>query len=400
MDIRGHGSASGVQAVKTYKRIETKLIHAGTPQPRIEGAVAMPIFQSSTFEYAGESRYDDLRYIRLNNTPNHLALHRTLSALENASAALVAASGMAIISTTLLTLLAAGDHLLAQNCLYGGTLDLLSSDFPTFGIGCSFIDGDAPQTWQAALRPNTRLIYVEAMTNPLLEVADLRAVARFARAHGLISIIDSTFATPINFNPIDAGFDLALHSATKYLNGHSDIVGGAAVGSSQLIERITHRMNHLGGSMDPHAAVLLQRGLKTLALRVRQQNRSALEIAQFLQSHRQVVKVNYPGLASHPQHGRARELFSGFGGMLSFELEGSAERADEFMHRTQLPIVAPSLGGVETLLTRPALTSHAGMSADSRRQLGISDRLIRMSVGIEATEDLIEDLAQALEASA
>ena len=384
--------------MKTYKRIETQLIHAGTPQPRIQGAVALPIFQSANFEYTGESRYDDLKYIRLNNTPNHIALHQVLSALENASAALVAASGMAIISTTLLTVLAAGDHVLAQECLYGGTHHLLTTDLPRFGIACSFIDADAPDSWAAALRPNTKAIYVEAMTNPLLEVADLRAVVRFAREHNLVSIIDSTFASPINYRPIEAGFDLALHSATKYLNGHSDIVGGAVVGGSDAIERITHKMNHLGGSMDPHAAFLLYRGLKTLALRVRQQNHSALEIAKFLAGHPAVAQVNYAGLESHRRHQRARELFAGFGGVLSFELKGSTERAEQFMHRTQIPIVAPSLGGVETLLTRPAVTSHAGMSSESRHRLGISDHLIRMSVGIEATEELIEDFSQALEA--
>ncbi len=384
--------------MKTYKRIETQLIHAGTPQPRIQGAVALPIFQSANFEYTGESRYDDLKYIRLNNTPNHIALHQVLSALENAPAALVAASGMAIISTTLLTVLAAGDHVLAQECLYGGTHHLLTTDLPRFGIACSFIDADAPDSWAAALRPNTKAIYVEAMTNPLLEVADLRAVVRFAREHNLVSIIDSTFASPINYRPIEAGFDLALHSATKYLNGHSDIVGGAVVGGSDAIERITHKMNHLGGSMDPHAAFLLYRGLKTLALRVRQQNHSALEIAKFLAGHPAVAQVNYAGLESHRRHQRARELFAGFGGVLSFELKGSTERAEQFMHRTQIPIVAPSLGGVETLLTRPAVTSHAGMSSESRHRLGISDHLIRMSVGIEATEELIEDFSQALEA--
>lgn len=382
--------------MKTYRRIDTQVVHAGTPQPRILGAVALPIFQSATFEYAGESGYDAIRYIRLNNTPNHLALHRLLSVLERAPAALVAASGMAAISTTLLTVLQAGDHLLAQDCLYGGTLDLLMHDLPKLGIECSFIDGDAPQSWAAALRPNTRAIYVEAMTNPLLAVADLKAVVHFARDCRLVSIIDSTFASPVNFHPLLLGFDLAVHSATKYLNGHSDIVGGAVVGSLEHIERITHRMNHLGGTMDPHAAFLLYRGLKTLALRVRQQNQSALTIARFLNNHSAVARVNYPGLESHPRHARALELFQGFGGVLSFELEGSTERAEEFMHRTQIPIIAPSLGGVESLLTRPATTSHAGMTAERRQGLGISDQLIRMSVGIEATDELIDDLAQAL----
>ena len=382
--------------MKTYRRIDTQLVHAGTPERRILGAVSLPIFQSANYEYAGESRYDDIRYIRLNNTPNHQALHRLLSVLEHAPAALVAASGMAAISTTLLTILGAGDHLLAQNCLYGGTLDLITNDFPGFGIERSFIDGDAPQSWTAALKPTTRAIYVEAMTNPLLEVADLKAVVRFAREHKLISIIDSTFASPVNFLPIELGFDLAVHSATKYLNGHSDIVGGAVVGSNELIARITHRMNHLGGTMDPHAAFLLYRGLKTLALRMRQQNSSALTIANFLAGHPAVARVNYAGLESHPRHERAHELFQGFGGVLSFELEGTTERAEEFMQRAQIPIVAASLGGVETLLTRPATTSHAGMTAEQRRQLGISDRLIRMSVGIEATDELVDDLRQAL----
>jgi cystathionine beta-lyase/cystathionine gamma-synthase len=390
-------SGAGGRSVKRYKRIETQLVHAGTPEPRIEGAVEMPIFQSANFEYAGERSYHDLKYIRLNNTPNHLAIHRLLAAVENASAALVTASGMAAISTTLLTVLADGGHLLAQDCLYGGTYDLLTRELPRLGMASTFINADEPQSWAAALRPDTRAIYVEAMTNPLLEVADLRAVVRFAREHNLLAIIDSTFATPINFRPIDAGFDLVLHSATKYLNGHSDIVGGAVMGEPELIEPITHRLNHLGGSMDPHAISLLQRGMKTLALRVRQQNQSALQIARFLEEHGAVARVNYPGLESHPRHQRARDLFSGFGGMLSFELEGSSAQAQQFMQRTTIPILAPSLGGAETLLTLPALTSHAGLSPEQRRRLGINDGLIRMSVGIEATDELLEDLSQALE---
>lgn len=379
-----------------YRRIDTQLVHAGTPQPRILGAVSLPIFQSANFEYAGEQSYDDIRYIRLNNTPNHLALHRTLSVLEQAPAALVTASGMAAISTTLLTVLSAGDHLLAQDCLYGGTLDLLCNDLPKLGIECTFVDGNAPESWAAALRPSTRAVYVEAMTNPLLGVADLKSVVHFARDCGLVSIIDSTFASPVNFRPLVLGFDLAVHSATKYLNGHSDIVGGAVVGSRAHIERITHKLNHLGGTMDPHAAFLLYRGLKTLALRMRQQNQSALTIAKFLKQHSAVACVNYPGLESHPNHARARELFEGFGGVLSFELEGSTERAEQFMQSAQIPIKAASLGGVESLLTRPATTSHAGMTVEQRQRLGISDRLIRMSVGIEATDELVDDLAQAL----
>jgi cystathionine beta-lyase/cystathionine gamma-synthase len=383
--------------MKQYKRIDTRAVHAGTPEPRIAGAVALPIFQSAMFEYAGEASYHDVRYIRLNNTPTQLALHDKLSALEGAEAALVAASGMAAISTTLLTLVSPGGHLLAQDSLYGGTHDFITKDFQNFGLSYTSIDADNASSWEAALKPNTKAIYVEAMTNPLLQVGDLRAVVEFARAHRLISIIDNTFASPVNFRPIEAGFDLSLHSATKYLNGHSDIVAGAVIGRADLVEQITHRLNHLGGSLDPHAAYLLHRGIKTLALRVRHQNQSALTIAKFLESHAQVAKVNYAGLESHPRHQRARELFEGFGGVLSFELNGSTQRAENFLHQTTIPIIAPSLGGVETLLTRPVTTSHAGLSAAERKRLGITDTLIRMSVGVEATDELLEDLSQALQ---
>lgn len=379
-----------------YKRIETKLVHAGEPRPRIDGAVEMPIFQSATYEYRGEQRYDDVRYLRLNNTPNHLALHAKLAELEGAEAALVSASGMSAISTTLLTVLAAGDHLLAQSCLYGGTHDFVTREFGSLGLSMSFIDADKPDTWRSQLKPNTRAVYVESMTNPLLEVADLPAVVEFARANGLVSIIDNTFASPVNYRPIEAGFDLVVHSATKYLNGHSDIVAGAVAGSSALIERIRHKANHLGGSLDPHAAFLLNRGLKTLALRVRYQNDSALKIAQFLARHPSVARVHYAGLESHPRHARARKLFTGFGGVLSFELKGDAALADRFASRVRIPAVAPSLGGVHTLLTRPATTSHAGLAREERLRLGITDGLLRLSVGIESTEDLIEDFSAAL----
>lgn len=378
-------------------RIETKLIHAGEREPRVEGAVVMPVFQSTLYELSGSPGYHDIPYIRLNNTPNHMVLHAKLAALENAEAALVTASGMAAISTSLLTLLAAGDHLLAQRSLYGGTHDFITHDLPAFGISYDFIDADDPASWAHHLRAETRAIYVEAMTNPLLEVGDLAAVPRFAREHGLVSLIDSTFASPINFRPPEWGYDLSLHSCTKYLNGHSDIVAGAVIGRADLVERIRHKLNHLGGALDPHACFLLHRGLKTLALRVRHQNESALRIAGFLRASPAVTRVNYPGLASHPRHERARELFSGFGGVLSFELQGGGAGAARFIERTTLPRRTVSLGGVETLITRPALTSHAGMDAEDRQRLGITDGLVRLSVGIEATDDLLEDLAQALE---
>jgi cystathionine beta-lyase/cystathionine gamma-synthase len=380
------------------KNLATKAVRAGAPSPRMAGAVVTPIFQSAMFEFSGERSYHELKYLRLNNTPTQVALHGKLAALESAEAAVATSSGMAAISTTLLTVLAPGEHLLAQSCLYGGTHDLLTTELRQLGIETDFIDADNPASWAAALRPNTRAIYVETMSNPLLQVPDLEEVTRFAASHGLVSLIDNTFATPVNYRPLERGFDLVLHSCTKYMNGHSDIVAGAVMGSQAWIDRITHRLNHLGGSLDPHACFLLDRGLKTLVLRVRHQCASALEISRRLEQHPTVLKVNYPGLPAHPQHARARRLFEGFSGMLSFELEGGAPAADRFMALTTLPIVAPSLGGPETLLTRPTVTSHAGMQPRDRLALGITDGLIRMSVGLEACEDIVEDLEQALEA--
>jgi cystathionine beta-lyase/cystathionine gamma-synthase len=379
------------------KGLETMLIHAGEPRPLISGAVSTPIFQSSTFEYAGQKSYHDLRYIRLSNTPNHDVLHRKLAALEGADAALVAGSGMAAISATLLTVLAGGGHLLAQDCLYGGTYDLLTHDFPGMGIEVDFVDGDEPASWREMIRPTTKAIYVEAMSNPLLGVSDLRAAVDFAAENGLLSIIDNTFASPVNLRPTELGFDLSLHSATKYLNGHTDLVAGAVIGRRELVAEIGRKLNHLGGVLDPHACFLLNRGMKTLAVRVRHQNESALRVARFLEQHPGISRVNYPGLESHPNHLRACELFDGFGGVLSFELDGGVAAADRFISRATIPISAPSLGGVETLITRPATTSHSGMTPRERAQAGISDGLVRLSVGLEASDDLLEDFALALE---
>ena len=382
----------------THKRdrIDTQLIHAGEPDKRIGGAVSLPVFQSSTFEYAGQSSYDDLQYIRMNNTPNHTVLHRKLAALEKAEAALVTSSGMAAITTTLLALFAPGDHLLVQDRLYGGTQDFMVSDFAALGYRFDFIDADDPASWKSKLRSNTRGLYVETIANPLLQVGDLEGLPQFARENDLISIIDNTFATPVNFRPVEWGYDISLHSCTKYLNGHSDIVAGAVIGGSELLKTINHKLIHLGGSLDPHACFLLHRGIKTLALRVRQQNRSALAIARYLRDHAAIGRVYYPGLASHPGHVRAKALLEGFGGVVSFELTGGLEAAERLMQRLRVPIVAPSLGGVETLITRPATTSHAGMSREERQAAGITDSLVRISVGIEDTQDLIDDFERAL----
>ena len=378
-----------------YKHIETKLVHAGE-RPRIEGAVTTPIFQSAMFETFGGVDYHDIKYIRLNNTPNHIVLHEKLAAVENAEAALVTASGMAAITCAIFTFLHAGDHLLIQNTLYGGTDSFIMKDLPEFGIEFDFIDPGKPDSWQSKLKRNTKAIYVETISNPLMEVGDLAAVVAFAKKHGLVSMIDNTFASPINFRPIEHGFDLSLHSCTKYLNGHSDIVAGAVIGSARHIEQIKHKLDHLGGTLDPHACFLLQRGLKTLALRVARQNESAFRIASFLEGHASITKVNYPGLESNPYHARARELFDGYGGMLSFEIGGGLEDVDRFMRKVTIPLIAPSLGGTETLLTRPAVTSHASMDPELRKKKGISDTLIRMSVGIESVDEVIEDLDRAL----
>lgn len=377
-------------------RIESKAVHAGEPEPRMMGSVVVPIFQTAMFEFGGEKSYHDIRYMRLSNLPNHLALQQKLAALENAESAVVTSSGMAAITTALLTILKTGDHILVQDNLYGGTHDFVTKDFPSLGLLADFIDAAKPDSWKSKLKPNTRAVYVESISNPLMQVPDLTGIVAFAKSHDLVSMIDNTFASPVNFRPIEIGFDLSLHSCTKYLNGHSDLVAGAVIGRSELITRIKHKLDHLGGSLDAHAAFLLQRGIKTLVLRVQQQSRSALKIAQFLEKQPAVERVNYPGLESHPQHRVASELFGAFGGMLSFELKGGAAAAEKFMKAVRLPLLAPSLGGVETLLTQPAFTSHAGLAPEERKAVGITEGLIRMSVGIEAIDDILEDFAQAL----
>ncbi|HUP64185.1 MAG TPA: PLP-dependent aspartate aminotransferase family protein [Thermoanaerobaculia bacterium] len=379
------------------ERLETKLIHAGEPRPRPEGSIAIPIYQSATFETTGvEEGYHDVRYARLSNTPNHLALHAKLAALENAEAALVTASGMAAITTSLLSLLESGDHVLAHKVLYGGTASFMKQDLPGLGVSVGVIDASDPSTWRKALTERTRAIYVETITNPTMEVADLEAVVSFARENGLVSMIDNTFASPVNFRPAEHGFDLSLHSATKYLNGHSDLIAGAVIGRKELIRKIGLKLDHFGGSLDPHACFLLHRGMKTLALRVRQQNVSALELARHLESHPAVERVNYPGLESSPSHARAARLLDGYGGMLSFVPRGGLEAARALCGRLRLGALAPSLGGVETLVTRPAETSHVATPASQLEKLGIPRSLIRVSVGIEAVEDLLEDFDQAL----
>ncbi len=374
------------------KDISTLAVHAGEISPRIEGAISMPVFQSANFEFHDEGDYANIKYARLNNTPNHLALHAKLAALENGEDALVLASGMAAISTTLLALLSKGDRILTQKTLYGGTFSLLAQELARFGIEA---DVAADENWEAKIRPETRMIYAETISNPLMEVPDFQKVLATARKHKLISVIDNTFASPVNFKPIDLGFDLSLHSATKYLNGHSDLIAGCVIGSKARIKTISHTAAHLGATLDPHGCSLLHRGLKTLGVRVERQNQTALRLADFLSHHENVATVNYPGLPSHPAHSRAREYFKGFGGMLSFELKNPSQ-VESFLGRLKIPVLAASLGGVESLVIIPARSSHLSLTAEERRQSGITDGLIRFSTGLEGADDLIADLKQAL----
>lgn len=375
-------------------RFDTLAVHGGERVPGPEGSVVFPIFQGTVFTSEPGESYHDIKYHRLNSTPSQRYLHDKLAALEGAEAAVATSSGMAAVTTILHTLLGAGDHLLVGDVLYGGTHDFVSGHAERLGWEYTVIDPHDPSSWQ--VRDNTKAVLVETITNPLMRVGRLREVVAFAREHGLVSVVDNTFASPVNFRPVVAGFDLVFNSATKYLNGHSDVVAGSVAGSAELVEKVRHTQNLYGGSLDPHAGYLLARSLKTLGVRVRQQNANALALATFLAESPKIAGVNYPGLASHPDHGHARELLTGFGGMLSFRLAGGVAAAEEFLAALTLPAVAPSLGGVETLITRPAVTSHAGMSPEDRAAAGITDDLIRLSVGIEDAEDLLADFTQAL----
>jgi cystathionine beta-lyase/cystathionine gamma-synthase len=358
--------------------------------------VVTPIFQSANYLMAGETDYGSVRYVRLGNSPSHEALQSRLAAVEEAEAALVTASGMAAITSTVLTFASAGDHLLTQRTLYGGTQSFLYRDAARLGIGYTAIDPSDPDSWQGALQPTTRLVLVESISNPLMEVGDLRALIEFSRRNDLLTVIDNTFATPVNFRPLELGFDLVVHSATKYLAGHSDIAAGVVAGGQVKIDRVREVAGHLGGCLDPHACFLLERGLKTLVLRVERQSGNAMKLARFFAGHPCARRVNYPGLAGAPGHEHARELFSGFGGMLSVFLEDAA-RAERMLAKMTVALHAASLGGVETLAVRPSHSSHLGQTQEERERLGITDELVRISVGIEGVEDLIADFEQALE---
>jgi cystathionine beta-lyase/cystathionine gamma-synthase len=380
---------------EVHMRFDTLAVHGGERVPGPEGSVVFPIFQGTVFTSEPGESYHDIKYHRLNSTPSQRYLHDKLAALEGAEAAVATSSGMAAVTTILHTFLQAGDHVLVSDVLYGGTHDFVTANAARLGWEYSTIDPQEPSTWQ--VRENTKVVLVETITNPLMRVGRLREVVEFARTHGLGSVVDNTFASPVNFRPAVAGFDLVFNSATKYLNGHSDLVAGSVAGSAELVEKVRHTLNLYGGSLDPHAGYLLARSLKTLGVRVRAQNANALALAELLAASPKVAAVNHAGLPDHPDHAHATELLTGFGGMLSFRLAGGVHAAEVLLSALTLPAVAPSLGGVETLITRPAVTSHAGMTAEARAAAGITDDLLRLSVGIEDAEDLLADFTQALD---
>jgi cystathionine beta-lyase len=370
----------------------TQCVHAGGYFDPRTGGVTTPIFTATS--YAFPNPQNEVYYPRYFNLPTQRAVATKICALENGEDALVLSSGMAAITSTLLALLKSGDHAVFQNDLYGGTLHFVTHELPRLGIEISLAN-DAIEIGKL-IRKNTRTIFIETPSNPLLKVVDIAAVAKLGKQHGIPTIIDNTFASPINQNPLQLGMDIVIHSGTKYLNGHSDVNCGAVVSSKTLIAEVTSSAAGLGGTLDVHACYLLERGLKTLALRVNKQSESAVEIARFLKKHRKVSRVNYPGLPDHPTYAIARRQMRAFGGMLSFELKGNASAAKRAVKRFKLVTPAVSLGGVESLLCLPCQTSHAKVSRAERMRLGISDTLMRLSVGIEDTQDLIEDLAQAI----
>lgn len=368
----------------------TQCIHSGSIEDDIYKGTVSPIYTSTAYDYVDMDKYSYPRYF---NTPNQTAVKDKICALENGEDGIVFSSGMAAISTTLFALLAKGDHAIFQNDLYGGTHNAVTVEMERFGIDYSFVDSMDIGDYEKAVTPKTKLIYVETPSNPLLKVIDLKKLAAFARSKGIITVIDNTFASPINQNPINLGIDVVVHSGTKYLGGHSDICCGAMITSAELTQRIWGSAIHFGGSLEAQTCALLERSLKTLALRVNQQTANAQAIAEFLESHKNIHRVYYPGLVNHPDHELAKSQMLGFGAMLSFEVN---EGPDQFVKRLHYIKSAMSLGGVESTVTCPAQTSHSKISAEERAKVGISDNLLRLSVGIESAKDLIEDFDKAL----
>ena len=371
----------------------TQCVHSGTyPDPRTRG-INTPIFTSSSFEYLDTPENVYPRYF---NTPNQKAIINKLCALENAEDGLFFSSGMAAISTAIFSLLSTGDHIVLQRNIYGGTHHFATAEFDKFGIQYTLVSNNIAEL-ESAIRPNTRIIYIESPSNPLLLITDMADVARLAKSKDILTLMDNTFATPINQNPLDFGIDIVLHSGTKYIGGHSDICCGAVVASRALIARIRESASNFGGSLNALTCYLLERSLKTMGIRVAQQNINALAIARHLQKNSLIRKVNYPGLENHPGFEIAAGQMKGFGGMLSFELDDQRIAPREFLKKLSLIKPALSLGGVETIICAPVATSHAKMSSAERAELGITGSLLRLSVGIEDVDDIVADIDQALE---
>ncbi|HYG04416.1 MAG TPA: PLP-dependent aspartate aminotransferase family protein [Chryseosolibacter sp.] len=367
----------------------TQSVHAGSPgDPQFKGTVN-PIYPSSAYDYEEGNMYP--RYF---NTPNNKSVIEKLAALENAEDGVVFSSGMAAILTALFAMMKKGDHAVFQSDLYGGTHHAVVNEFPRYGMSYTMVDGGNPENFEKAITKETRVIYIETPSNPTLKITDIRAVASIAKKYGIITIIDNTFASPVNQNPIDLGIDIVAHSGTKYIGGHSDICCGAVLASKTLTSQIWGSAIHFGGSLDAQTCWLVERSLKTIVLRVRQQNYNAHTIAEFLSTDSRIGKVYYPGLKNHPGYEIAKaQMPGGFGGMLSFEVKN---KPHEFLANLKMIRRAISLGGVESTITSPIRTSHSKMSDQDRKTIGVTENLVRFSVGIEDANDLIDDIKQAL----
>ncbi|WP_299316881.1 PLP-dependent aspartate aminotransferase family protein [uncultured Maribacter sp.] len=375
------------------KGLNTICTHVGELEDTQHKGAISPLYMSTSYAYED---VDVKRYPRYFNTPNQEGLSKKVAALEHAESALIFGSGMAAVSTALLAFLNAGDHVVLQQTLYGGTYNLVNEEFSKYGIEYSFTEGWRAEAFETQIKENTKVIYIETPSNPLLTITDLEAVAVIAKKHGIITLIDNTFASPVNQNPIDFGIDVVIHSATKYMGGHSDICAGAVASTTEYMDRIFQLAKNFGGSLSDYTVWLLERSLKTMGIRVRAQNENALVMAHFLDKLPDIEKVYYPGLPTHPEYDLAKKQMRGFGGMLSFELN-SHLNSSQFQKALQLIKPSMSLAGVESTVISPTQTSHALMSAEVRAEQGIADGLIRFSVGIEEVEDLQQDILQALE---
>lgn len=378
----------------THMHFATRAVHAGRVTDGLS-PIAPPLVQGVNFEQPrGVASVP--RYTRYANTPTIVLVQQRLAALEGSEAALCTSSGMGATSCAMLALLRPGDHLLSSAWIYGGTHRLFTEELPKLGIEVTFVDPMESRGWRQQLRPNTRALFVETPVNPTCRVVDLRPLSQLTRETGVALVVDSTFASPVNLRPLEHGADIVIASTTKYLNGHHDMLGGAVFGTQAFIDEATQKMMVWGQAPDPFACWLLERGLKTLPIRVQRANENAMALAQWCEAHPAFAAVHYPGLPSHPDHALAATVMDGFGGMLALELVGGAPAADAMVERLALILHATSLGGVDTLICEPRFSSHAHMSSEARAALGIRDGFLRVSVGIEDVRDLIADFAQAL----